>query len=337
MARGSWRLKRGVCCFLFALVSAVAWGQAPGEVVVRIDGRNAVTRADFDSAVYMAARQRFYHGRVDDKRLQALRAEVLGELVDRQLLLEEAKAQGLKPAADVEERHYQRLRRSYNLAALPASHRGQIEKELRRRSAEQALVDRLETKVKAVGKPAETDLKLFYRQNLDKFTTPPRLRVSVILLTVAPSAPATAWKAAQEEAGNIRGKIQNGASFADLARLHSGDPSANNGGDLGFVHQGMLSRDAQQAIDKLELGEVSAPVALLQGVALFKVDQRQEAKVNPLEQVRERARGLWQREQAGKAWQSFLQSLRAKAKIEIMNSKITAAMIWTQRADVVQK
>lgn len=336
MGRCSFRLKGAFCSLLLALLSGGGWAQSPEDVIARVNGAEVITRAELDTAVYVVARQRFYHGRMDDQRLQALRAEMLGSLIDRVLLLEEARARGVKAPAALEERLYRQLRRGYNVEAMPADHRREIEKELRRRAAEQALLEAVESEVRSVGKPTQRDLELFYRQNLDKFTTPPRLRLSVILLKVAPSAPVQAWQAAEEEGRQLRRKIEAGADFAELARLRSGDSSAEAGGDLGFVHEGMLSLEAQQAIDTLAVGAVSAPVVLLQGVALFRVEQRQEAKVNPLEQVRGRAQGLWRRDRADQAWQGLLQSLRAKADIEIINSEITATMIWTQKTDVVQ-
>lgn len=321
---------------LWLLLAGAVWAQDSDELLVRIDGEAAVSKSELDMAVYLAARQRFFHGQVDDERLQALRAEVLGGLIDRVLLLAEARARDIAVPAELEQRHLRQLRRGYDMQAMPADHRREIEAELRRRAAEQALLEQFERSVRAVDLPTEAQLELFYRQNLDKFTTPPRLRLSVILLKVAPSAPVQAWHAAEAEGRQLYQRLAEGASFAELAKLHSGDASAESGGDLGFVHQGMLSQEAQQVVDTLEEGQVSDPVTLLQGVALFRLEQRQEAKINPLAQVRERAQGLWQRHQAEQAWQGLLASLRAKAKIEIMNSNLTATMIWAPGENAVQ-
>ncbi len=325
-----------VCfCMLLVLAVSAVCAEQPNETAARVNGK-VLTVAELDTAVYVAARQRFYHGRVDDQRMLALRAEVLGGLIDSRLLLDEAKARGLGADKTLKEQFYQRLSRHYGIESMPVDHRLQLEAELQHRAEEQVLLQQIETDVRSAGLPSEAVLKQFYQDNLAKFTTPPRLRLSVILLKVAPSAPVQAWQAAETEAKQLREKLESGASFAKQARLHSGDASAENGGDLGFVHQGMLSREAQQAVDTLEVGEVSAASTLLQGVALFRLEERQEAKVNPFEQVRERAQGLWQREQAEKAWQALLRSLRAKAKIEITDNNMTATMIWAQKTDVVQ-
>ena len=334
---GRWSLRLWVTFFCLMLISVSFPGRAeqPNEIYARVND-HVLTRAEFETAVYMAARQRFFHGRPDDKRIEALRIQVLGELIDRILLLDEARDREIKADPKRQEQLYIELRRRYGVEAMPEDHRQQVAAEMRQRAEEQVVLNQLESIVKLAPLPDEATLKLFYQQNLDKFTTPPRLHLSVILLKVAPSAPAPAWQAAEEEARQLRQKIEAGASFAEMARLHSGDVSAEHGGDLGFVHQGMLSQEAQQAVEGLAVGEVSAPMLLLQGVALFRIEERIEAKINPLEQVRERAQGLWQREQAEIAWESLLRSLRAKAKIELFDNNMTATMIWAQKTDVVQ-
>ena len=63
---------------------------------------------------------------------------------------------------------------------------------------------------------------------------------------------------------------------------------------------------------------------LLQGVALFRLDERQEARLNPLVDVRERAIGLWQREQGELAWQAVLDRLRASADVDVLDSQLSA-------------
>ncbi len=335
MGRSRLRLWGLLFCLMLTLAFSCARADQSDEPYARVNDK-VLTKAELETAIYLAVRQRVYHGRMDDKRLESLRIQVLGELIDRMLLLDEARRRDIKVDSGQQKQLYLELQRRYDVKSMPDDHRQQVEAEMRKRAEEQVLLLKIESDVKSVAQPEDDKLRLFYKENLDKFTTPPRLRLSVILLKVAPSAPVKAWQAAEAEAKQLHKKIEAGASFADLARLHSGDASADNGGDLGFVHQGMLSPEAQQAVESLAVGELSAPTILLQGVALFRIEGRQEAKVNPFEHVRERAAGLWRREQADKAWEGLLRSLRAKAIIEIYDNTMTAAKIWAQKEDVVQ-
>ena len=323
------RLVVGFCL----LLTQTVW--AADAVFARVNGA-VLTKAEIDTAVYMTARQRFFHGRMDDEREQALRLEVVASLVDRLLLIGAAREQGVVVDELEKQRLYKQMLARYDVKALPEDHRQKINAELQQRAEEQLLLRQLERKVKAVPVANDAELRQFYRQNIEKFTTPPKLRLSVILLKVAPGAPNKAWQAAEHEAEQLRQKIVAGANFAKLARLHSGDASAEVGGDLGMVHQGMLSREAQLVVDELVVGQLSASVVLLQGVALFRLEERAEPKVNSLAQVRERALGLYQREHAEAAWQGFLGALRSDAEIEMVNGDMTVDKIWAQGAVVDQ-
>ena len=99
--------------------------------------------------------------------------------------------------------------------------------------------------------------------------------------------------------------------------------SAMKGGDMGFVHEGMLAEPAQKALDKLTAGQVSDAVMSLQGIAIFRLDEKQTSTLNGFEDVKERARKLLQRENSDIAWDTLLKKLRANAKITI-NSGILA-------------
>ena len=319
--------------FLCLVLSALAW--AGDDVFARVNGVE-LTAAEVEAAVYMTARQRLYHGRMDKAREQALRREVVASLVDRLLLIEAARLRGVAVDNMAKRSLYKQMLSRYAVAALPKDHRQQIESELLQRAEEQLLLQQLELEVKTVAVPDEAELQRYYQENVDKFTTPPKLRLSVILLKVVPSAPSQAWQAAKDEAEQLRRKIVSGADFAKLARLHSGDSSAENGGDLGVVHQGMLSQEAQAVVDGLSVGQLSEPVVLLQGVALFRLEARQEARLNPLQQVRERALGLYQRERADEVWQALLGALRSEAEVEMLGGEMAVEKLWAQGVDGVR-
>ena len=324
---------RTVVICLCLVVPAVVW--AAEDIFARVNGA-VLTTAEVDAALYMAARQRLYHGRMDKKREQELRREVVASLVDRLLLIEAARAREVDVDEMAKRSLYKKMLGRYDVATLPQDHRQKINVELLQRAEEQLLLQQLELEVKTVAEPEGSELLRFYQENIEKFTTPQKLRLSVILLKVVPSAPTQAWQAAKDEAEQIRRKIISGASFAKLARMHSSDASAESGGDLGVVHQGMLSREAQEVVDGLVVGQLSEAVVLLQGVALFRLEARQNPKLNPLVQVQERALGLYQREQAEKAWWELLGSLRSEAEVEMLGGEMTVEMLWAQGVDGVQ-
>jgi parvulin-like peptidyl-prolyl isomerase len=66
----------------------------------------------------------------------------------------------------------------------------------------------------------------------------------------------------------------------------------------------------------MEPGEISAPVILLEGVAIFRLDERVKPTLNPLKEVRERASQLYQRNMGEKAWEDLTDRLKAETRIE---------------------
>jgi parvulin-like peptidyl-prolyl isomerase len=187
--------------------------------------------------------------------------------------------------------------------------------------------------VKAVPAPTEKQLEQYWAANKDKFTEPERVKLSMILLKVDPSSPQAKWDAAREEGIAIAKRLKGGADFAELARLHSADGSAQKGGDMGYIHRGMLPDPAQAAVDKLKAGETSDAVVLLEGVSVFKLDDRKEAKLNPLSKVRERAQDLWLRDKGEEAWAQFIAKLHRETPVKMDESRFLPLAVADGAAD----
>lgn len=65
----------------------------------------------------------------------------------------------------------------------------------------------------------------------------------------------------EDEAKDIKKKLDDGGDFAELAKEHSVDGSAENGGDIGFfTSQDNLVQEFKDAAYELELDEISEPV-----------------------------------------------------------------------------
>ncbi|MFM2059026.1 MAG: hypothetical protein RLY71_3411, partial [Pseudomonadota bacterium] len=81
--------------------AVLAWvGRAPDAAVpAGADPVAVVTRAEFERALALAARARFYHGTPAEAALAGLRRDVAGQMVDELLLQAEARRRGLRPDA----------------------------------------------------------------------------------------------------------------------------------------------------------------------------------------------------------------------------------------------
>lgn len=282
-----------------------------------------ITWGEYANALQAAARQKFYHGQPPVAELARLQRDVANDMVDRVLLLEEAKRRGIQPDRAAIDKEIAQYDQRYGASEQWKKTREQMLPAITKFLEERSVAQRLEAQVREVPPPDEAALKAFYDKNPKLFTEPGKLRASVILLKVDASAGGSAWKAASDEAQRILAKVKGGANFAELAKLHSADPSAAEGGDMGWMHRGTLPMPVQEVLDKLKPGETAAdPVQVLEGVAILRLDAVEPEHLRTFGEVRERASALWQREQAEQAWKSFLAQLRQNAKVQIDESKL---------------
>jgi parvulin-like peptidyl-prolyl isomerase len=82
-------------------------------------------------------------------------------------------------------------------------------------------------------------------------------RVSTIFLAVLRPDSDAKVKAEIEA---IEKQIRGGVSFRDMARQHSQDPAAKQGGDLGWVAANQLEAPLRAVVTGLQVGELSRPV-----------------------------------------------------------------------------
>ena len=113
----------------------------------------------------------------------------------------------------------------------------------------------------------------------------------------------------------VRDRIDTGAKFADQARLNSEDASSSKGGDLGWVSPGDTVPEFEQAMNKLKIGEVSAPVRSPFGWHLIVVDERRTQDVSDARK-RDSARAAIRARKADEQFSEFMRQVRDKAYVE---------------------
>lgn len=134
-----------------------------------------------------------------------------------------------------------------------------------------------------------------------------------ILLTLGPqlSQSDAVARLAQYREQIVSGK----AAFEALAREHSQDGSAREGGDLGWASPGQFVPEFEEAMNGLRPGELSYPLVSRFGVHLIRVDERRQMTLSDREQ-REIVRGLVREKKADQALQDWGQDLRSRAYVE---------------------
>jgi len=284
-------------------------------------GETIITQQDYDRAFAAAVRSKFYHFKAPDSQVASLQREVGNKLVADALLVQEAKRRKLKPDSTLVEQQVAALEQRYANNKGWEKVRSQELPRITQNFQNKNLLDQLEKLVRNVPDPTEEQLHEYYTANMDKFTAPEQQRVSLILLSVDPSSPTEIWQKTMEKGKELAARLHDGADFAALAREYSKDPlSVDQGGDMGYLHSGMLSDAAQEQVNKLKPGETSEPFMMMEGVAIFRLTDRIPPKINKFEDIKERARVLWLTEQGNSAWQSLIVELKKKTPVRVNES-----------------
>ncbi len=147
----------------------------------------------------------------------------------------------------------------------------------------------------------EDEIEASYEKEKEsRFTEPRQVRARHILLRVSPDASEKEKQEAREKLESWRREVvEDGADFAALAREHSEDPGSKEaGGELGWFGEGRMVKPFEEAAFALSPGEVSQVVETPFGLHLIQVEEVREARVRPLEEVREEIATELRRERA---------------------------------------
>ncbi|NIP71909.1 MAG: hypothetical protein GWO16_02240 [Gammaproteobacteria bacterium] len=147
---------------------------------------------------------------------------------------------------------------------------------------------------------SEERLRARYEQQKDSLYRAEQRSAAHILIAVEEDADGAAVTAAREEAQTLYERIQEGASFAELAKEHSDDPgSAANGGELGVVRSGTLDERFEKALFTLEReGAVSEPVRSAFGFHIIKLTEIKPGEQKSFAEAREELARQIRREEA---------------------------------------
>ncbi|MES2843158.1 MAG: peptidylprolyl isomerase [Pseudomonadota bacterium] len=104
-------------------------------------------------------------------------------------------------------------------------------------------------------------------------------------------------------------------TFEALAREHSQDGSAKDGGNLGWAQAGQFVPEFEAAMGRLRPGEVSPPVVSRFGVHLIRVEERRQSTLSARDQ-REMVRGLVREQKINEALRTWVQDVRGRAYVE---------------------
>jgi len=158
----------------------------------------------------------------------------------------------------------------------------------------------INTKIKKLVEPSititEEEMKEYFEKNKDSFDQEEQVKARHILVDT------------EEEAKEIKGKIDAGEDFAELAKEYSKDEGSKAaGGSLGYFGRGRMVASFEEAAFSLEIGEVSEPVKSDFGYHIIKVEDKKEAKEANYEESKEKIKDIILEDKLPEAYQNWYQ------------------------------
>jgi len=129
-----------------------------------------------------------------------------------------------------------------------------------------------------------------------------------------------ARKKALEKAKRVRSLALSGQDFKKLAHEYSDLPSAVDGGDIGVFKENEMAPSMRKAVTKLKPGEISDIVETPSGYQIFKLLSSQEGQIVtkvPYESVKDEIREILYRQEMQKLYKNWLQELRSQSYIRV--------------------
>lgn len=127
----------------------------------------------------------------------------------------------------------------------------------------------------------------------------------------------------EDKAKEIIAELKKGGQFAELAKTHSSDSSAANGGELGWFTPSMMVPPFAQAVAQMEKGKYSEqPVQTPFGWHVILLEDTRDTTPPTLEELKPQITQMLQSRKVN----DYLEKLRADAQVEVMPIQVREAV-----------
>jgi peptidyl-prolyl cis-trans isomerase C len=237
---------------LITLLSSCGAEKPEGNTLAKVN-RQAITDTSVNDRIAS-----FPENARNNFKSDAGKNAILEQLINEELLLQEAKKSGYEKNEDYKTQVV-KFEKQFNLAK------------------QQALINLiLKENVESKITVSEEDISAYYAANPKQFEAFEQREASHILL-----------KTEAEAAKYLQLLRQKKASFSDLAKKHSIDPTAKNGGDLGWFKKGDLVPAFEKAAFALKYkGSISDVVKTQFGFHIIKLTDIKTVEKRKLENVK---------------------------------------------------
>ncbi len=200
-----------------------------------------------------------------------------------------------------------------------------------KRKVKYAVVD--SAKVEAGIQVTKDELRAYYDDHRDQYRTPEQVKVSHILIKTPLPGPdgkvdEKGVAEAQHRAEDILKQLKAGAKLEDLAKKYSEDPgSAKQAGSLGWIGKGQTVPEFEKVAFSLPKGQISGLVKSSYGFHIIRVDDKQDAHMKTLDEVKGEIEPILKRQKAQQIAQKQAEDLLKQARAQGLDAAAAAQSI----------
>jgi peptidyl-prolyl cis-trans isomerase SurA len=257
------RARPAAIAVLAAIVAILGPGRAnaadPVEKIVAVVNDEAISENDLNGRIKLAMLAGNYPNKPEV--LEKLVPQVLRTLIDDQLRIQEAKR--LKISVDKEEidseiketaqTNHQTVEQLKELLTKQGVPYSAFEKQIQAQVSWRKVIQK---EIRRRIEVNDEEIDSAYARIMADIGKPQYLLAEIFLPVDSPSDDTRVRNFAE----NVEDQLQHGASFAKLAQQFSQAAGAAQGGDLGTVAEGELPDELDQAVRKMSIGQISAPI-----------------------------------------------------------------------------
>jgi parvulin-like peptidyl-prolyl isomerase len=236
-----------------------------------------------------------------------VKTALLDDLIETQLILQEAEKEGIVVTDGEVDEYYARL--AEDAAADQVT--GQLHtdtmpvSEWRERLRERLVIEKMMHKIVNRAQPVDDEeIRRYYEAHHEEWASKEQCKVRQIVVSD------------RKTAERIIRELKKGTSFASLAQKHSITPEAADGGDLGFFAGGEMP-EVFDVVFSLKVGTVSSVVKSPYGYHIFQVVEKRGGTTISLEDVREEIRERLFRERREDAFRTWLDEVKRMSTISV--------------------
>jgi len=262
--------------------------------------------------------------------LKQARASVTEKLIEKKLLLQEAKKYNITVTEEEVDMALQRILASNN-ASMEQFHKQLADMGLNEKQYKEDLKDQILSS-KVVNMAVRSKVIVPEEEIIDYYDMHYTEQVGdggyyILQLGITwnknddTTDPDAAKKEAKEKALRIRSLAVSGKDFKELAREYSDLPSAADGGDIGVFREKEMASVMRNAVVGLQPGQVSEIVETSSGYQIFKLLSSQEGQIVtkvPYESVKEEIQETLYQQKMQDLYKNWIKEIREQAYIKTL-------------------